>query len=147
MKTFKTIIVLMSLVSILNCSNDGENESSREYITTCYKFVEEGSNLPISGQSVLIHYGYSNILSSQGSTDDDGVWCFEHWNDNGPSAVLYQPWLEDGYFNIPETLPLNGSINTIELIPKSYIRVHVVNVEPSSDNDRIDVSTGFFIDI
>ena len=62
MKTFKTIIVLMSLVSILNCSNDGENESSREYITTCYKFVEEGSNLPISGQSVLIHYGYSNIM-------------------------------------------------------------------------------------
>lgn len=137
----KFIYILVILLLVLNCSKDGdESNSNREYITTCYRFVEEGSGVPIPNLSILIHYGYSNVLSSQGITDNDGIWCFEHWNDEGSTATLYQPMIR-GYWKVPETLPLNGSTNTIELIPKSWINFHIVNVEPSSINDRIDVRT------
>ena len=145
LKANKILILLTFLLIVMSCSKDEEIETNREYITTCYKFVEEGSNLPISGLRILIHYGYSNVLSSQGITDDNGMWCFQHWNDNGNEASLYQPLLEDAYFMVPESLPLNVSIYTLEMIPKSFIRIHVVNVPPSSVFDRIDVSSEFFV--
>ena len=134
----KFIYILVILLLVLNCSKDGD-ESNREYITTCYRFIEEGSGVPIPNLRVLVHYGPSNVLSSQGITDSDGVWCFEHWNDEGSSALLYQPMII-GYWDVPGALPLNGSTNTIELIPKSWVKFHVVNIEPSSVNDRVDVS-------
>ncbi|GAA4280075.1 hypothetical protein GCM10022260_04960 [Gaetbulibacter aestuarii] len=133
------------VICFLSCSIENEEKNKREYITTCYKLIEEGSGQPIVGLSILIHYGPNNVLSSQGITNNDGVWCFEHWNDDGPSAILYTYLLENLYFNIPEALPLNGSTNIIELNPKSWIQFHVVNIEPSTVNDRVDVSYFFRI--
>ena len=131
---------------LIGCSTDEDATNSREYITTCYKFVEKGTNVPIVGLSVLIHYGSTGVLSSQGITDNEGVWCFEHWNDVGSSAIPYTAILDDRFYNFPPSLPLNGSLNTIELIPWSRIRFHIINVEPVSETDKIEVTNSFRID-
>ncbi len=41
---------------------------------------------------------------------------------------------------------MNGSLNTIELFPRSNIKFHLINVEPSSINDKIVVSVDFRFD-
>jgi len=117
MKTTLIILVFTMSFLSLSCSKDDEI-SSREYVTTCYKFVEKGSNVPIVGLSLLINYGVSGNLGSQGTTNNEGVWCFEHWNDYGPYATPYTYVLDQNFSNFPSQLPLNGSLNTIELIPR-----------------------------
>jgi len=110
------IIGVFLVLQFLNCSATKEEE--REFITTCYKFVNKENLEPIIGLSILIHYGYENILSDQGVTDDNGQWCFEHWNDNGPFATPYTYLLDQWYSDFPQSLPLNGLENTITLTPR-----------------------------
>jgi len=131
----------------LSCSKDDEiNINSREFVTTCYKFVEKGSNVPIVGLSLLINYGQTGLLGSQGTTNNERIWCFEHWNDNGYYATPYTYVLDQNFYNFPSLLTLNGSLNTIELFPRSNIKFHLINVEPSSINDKIVVSVDFRFD-
>lgn len=144
MKTTLIFLVFTMCFLSLSCSKDDEI-NSREYVTTCYKFVEKGSNVPIVGLSVIINYGSSGILGSQGTTNNEGVWCFQHWNDNGFYATPYTYVLDELFYNFPSQLPLNGSLNTIELIPRSNIKFHLINVEPSSINDKIVVSVNFSV--
>jgi len=144
MKTTLIFLVFTMCFLSLSCSKDDEI-NSREYVTTCYKFVEKGSNVPIVGLSVIINYGSSGILGSQGNTNIEGVWCFQHWNDNGFYATPYTYVLDELFYNFPSQLPLNGSLNTIELIPRSNIKFHLINVEPSSINDKIVVSVNFSV--
>ncbi len=83
MKTTLIFLVFTMCFFSLSCSKDDEinkdyeiNINSREFVTTCYKFVEKGSNVPIVGLSLLINYGQTGLLGSQGTTNNEGIWCF-----------------------------------------------------------------------
>ncbi|WP_370476567.1 hypothetical protein [Tamlana flava] len=102
---------------MISCSAEKEIDD-REYITTCYKFVESESKDPIRGLHLLIHYGDYNVLGAQGVTDDEGMWCFDHWNDEGPFGNLTILSNSPVYYSYPGKLPMNGSLNTIEIIYK-----------------------------
>lgn len=145
MKTRLLFLVLLVNSLSFNCSKD-DDISSREFVTTCYKFVEMGNNVPIVGLSVIVHYGKTGVLGSQGISNNEGVWCFEHWNDNGAYAIPYTYVIDKNFYNFPSQLPLNGSLNTIELIPRSNIKFHLINVEPTNINDKIVVSVDFRVD-
>ena len=140
----KKLALLLGVFIMMACSGeDIEKIDNREYISTCYKFVEIGSETPMDGLSILIHYGYGNILSAQGITNNDGMWCFKHWNDEGDFATPYTYNLSKFIYNFPSRLPLNGSVNTFGLIPASSIKLHIMNIDPSSENDKIVVKVEF----
>ena len=144
MKKFHYFILVLFVV--FNCSwEDKVNDSNdREYITTCYKFVNKSTGAPIEGLSILIHYGNPPILSSQGITDSEGVWCFDHWNDHlGGQPYTYLH--DQRYLNFPISLPMNGTMNRVELLPYSRIRFHIVNVEPTDESDLLEILVRFDI--
>ena len=141
MKLFHFLLVSCLL---LGCTKESDS-NDREYVTTCYRFIEYTTNEPVAGLNILLHYGYEGILSSQGITDSDGTWCFEHWNDEGLSATPYHTY-DNLYYNFPSTLPLNGKLNTIQLTPWSKIRFHVMNIEPANETDRLYLSNSYDID-
>jgi len=138
----KKLALILGLFLIIGCSIDVGN-NDKDVLTTCYQFLEDGSDKPIAGLSVIIEYGFNKITGTGNifhkTTDSNGTFCVEHSytdtaysNIEAPQAGLY--------FSFPNFLTLDGSEKTIYLVPFSSIKMHVINIDASDENDKIVIT-------
>lgn len=146
-------------VFIAACSSNDDEVDNRIEYTTCYKFIERGSNVPIQDLSILIHSARPSGVDrvDQGITDADGNFCFDHTGLLGEITIFRILGAGDlqregnGYFipsgGVPYKIDVSVPIQSIiELDPISYLKFHIQNTSPINDNDEIFINYSFRYD-
>ncbi len=143
-----TILIIPLLLLLSQCRKDDKTT----YIKTSGKVLEFGSNKPIKNAKVGIYEEGGEFLGSTWTklvdttrTDATGFYHFDIGDlDKGSSFFIsaaadkYYTYDPNNYLVTKQEV-LN---NDIVLDPFAWIKVHVKNVNPFDDNDRIILGNG-----
>ena len=146
-----TIVLMISLLT--SCKKDPLDEIGKDEARMYGKIVEKGSKKPIKGARVYlrnckcIFLGGCNcqVIDSL-TTDDTGSYDFTYKYDgfDGHSFDIFVR-VPEGFRqdNSPATLTPNTHdvVNyDVEIIPRAWVKVHVKNIKPFDEFDKIWIS-------
>lgn len=152
---FKFIITICTFF-LISCSDSTDGEKEREIYSTCYQFLEKGTNIPIEGLSIIIHSSRPSGVDrvDQGITDESGNYCIEHYDPLGSINIFKvmsivvegsdgTPYLTSNC-GIPYKIDVPVPIQSIiKLDPISYIKFHIKKESPIETVDEMFVSLSF----
>ena len=142
------ILLIPTLLMLAECRKPDKTT----YIKTSGKVLEFGSNKPIKNAKVGIYEEGGEFLGSTWTklvdttrTDATGAYHFDKGNLDKGSSFFISAVADKYYTYDPNNYLVTGQEVTnlnIVLDPFAWIKVHVKNVNPFDDNDRIGLGNG-----
>jgi hypothetical protein len=149
----KKLIYLLLLFSILSCHKDPLCELANDEARLQGYALEKGTQIPVEGVRLYLTNCVSSLqfgsfpsctVIDSTKTDKNGYYSFtyKYKGKYGGSSFDLRANVSDSYFkrNRFETIgPTDHLIwdYNLELIPKAWVKVHVKNVNPFNESDRM----------